>query len=335
MRYNLKKNKSYELKLTVTLDKADLDYYVSEAQKYLANDLKIEGSRLGKVPPEIAKDKLDKKQILETAFDLAFKQSFADILLKEKFELIDARGFEVDENSEKKLAYSILLTVFPEFKAADYRRISVDKNDTSVSGEEVSKALELIRNSKKKDGVVPELTDDFARKLGRFENLEGLKDSIGQGLKKEKEMKESQRIKAFVLGKVAGKTKIEVPPVLVIRQLDQMMLDLDADLHREGMELGLFLAKIKKTSEELRKGWQSKAELLVKKALILKEIARIENIKVEPEEVKEKINGLLQNFSSLEEAQKNVDLTKLSSQIEQILLNEKVLALLEKEAKYN
>lgn len=285
------------------------------------------------VPPELAKDKLDKKEVLETAFDFAFKQSFSDVLIKEKFDLINAGKFEIKENSAQKLCYAVLLTVFPEFKVGNYKNIKVSKKITLVSPEEIDKTIEFIRTSKKVNGALPELNDDFAKSLGRFENLGQLRESIGNGLREEKEIKENQRVQSSILDKIAGSTKIEIPPILIDRQLDQMMLDLDADLHREGLELGLFLAKIKKTSDELRNEWRPKAENLVKKALILKEIAKKEDIKVEAGEIKEKISQFVQNFGTTEEAEKSIDLPKLSDQIQQILLNQKVLAFLEREAR--
>lgn len=332
MNYKLNKIRAYELELLITLDKSDLDYYIKEAQKYLANDLKIKGFRQGKVPPEIAKDKLDKKEVLETAFDIAFKQSFSDVLMKEKFELINAGKFEVKDNSAEKMVYAVLLTVFPELKFGNYKNISVDKKNISVSFEEIDKAIEFIRSSKKTNGVMPELNDDFAKSLGNFENLAQLKVSVSDGLRQEKEIKDNQRIQSEILDKIASETETEIPPILIDRQLDQMMLDLDADLHGQGMELGPFLAKIKKTSAELRDEWRPRAGSMVKKALILREIAKKENIQVKAEEIKEKISDFVKNFGTLEEAEKNIDLPKLSDQIQQILLNQKVLSFLEKEA---
>lgn len=336
MNYQINKIKSYEMNLIVTLDQKDLDHHLNEAKKHLANNLKIEGFRLGKAPLEITKDRLDKEEVLNTAFNFAFKQSFGDILIKEKIDLIDAGKFEVKENSPIRMTYSVSLTVFPEFKLADYKNIRVKKNEVFVSEEEIGKTLEFIRNSKKQNGVLlPELTNEFAKSLGQFRDLKQLNESVGEGLKEEKEIKESQRIQAFVLDKIAEATKIEVPPSLIDRQLDQMILDLDADLHRDGMELGLFLAKINKTQEELRNEWKPKAELLVKKALIMKKISKIEGIKIDPEEVKLKMGRFFQNFSTPDEIQKNIDLEKLTGQIEEILLNQKVLSFLEKEAIQN
>ena len=334
MIYNLKKIKSYELELSVTLDKSDLDYYIKEAQKYLANDLKIKGFRQGKVPAEIAKDKLDKKEVLETAFDIAFKQSFSDMLIKEKLDLINAGKFEIKENSAERVVYTVSLVVFPEFKLGSYKNIKIDKRSISISSKEIDKTIEFIRNSKKSNGIIPELNDDFAKGLGNFENLEQLRENISGGLKEEEEIKESQRVQSAILDEIANDTKVEIPPILIDRQLDQMMLDLDADLHGQGMELGLFLAKIKKTSDELRNEWKSKAGALVKKALILKEIAKKESIRVEPEEIKGKVEQFLGGFMNIGEAQKSIDLPKLSDQIRQILLNQKVFAFLEREAAY-
>ncbi|MEK7579688.1 MAG: trigger factor [Patescibacteria group bacterium] len=335
MKYNLKKNKSCEISLVVTFDKEDLDYYVNEAQKNLANNLKIEGFRKGKVPLEVAKDKLDKNEVLKIAFDLAFRQSFSDILFKEKLELIDASKFEVKENSSDMMVYSVILIIFPEFKVADYHDMRIKRNAVSVSEEEIDKTAESIRDSRKKDGVIPELNDEFARNLGQFNDLKEFRVSIGEGLKQEKEIKESQRIQSAILDKIAEKTKVESPSLLIERQLDQMMLELDADLHRQGLELGLFLAKIKKTKDALRSEWKPKAELLVKKALIIKEISKKENIKTDEQEVKEKMNQLLQGFGNPEQAEKNIDLPKLAEQMKQIILNQKVLVFLEKKATQN
>jgi len=332
MKYNLKKNKSYLVNLVVTLDQNDLGHYLEEARKDLANNLRIRGFRKGRAPLEITKDKLNEGHVLNKALDLAMKQSFGEILTKEKIELVDAGSFEVKENSPNRMVYSILLTVFPEFKMADYKNIRIKKNDISVSEEEIDKTVEFIRNSKKQNGVLPEITDEFAKSLGQFKDLKEFRVSVGGGLEQEKQEKESQRIQTFILDKIAGSTKIEVPPLLVDRQLGQMVFDLDADLHRNGLELGLFLAKIKKTQDELKNEWRPKAEVLVKEALIIKEIAKREDMKVEPDEVRERLNQFLQNFATIEKVQKNIDLPGLASQIQQILLNQKVLAFLEKEA---
>ena len=333
MNYSIKKIKPYESNLVVTLNKDDLEHYLNEAGKNLANELKLDGFRKGKAPLEVAKDKLDSRALLSAAFDLAFKQSFADVLAKEKLELIDAGNLEVKENSSGRLIYSLRFTVFPDFELADYKNIRIKRNDIlPVSLEEIDKTLEFIRNSRKTNGAAPPLTDDFAKSLGRFENLEQLKDSISQGLKEEKEFRESRRIQGLVLDKIAEKTKVEVPPVLLEKQLDQLFLDLDADLHQQGLELGPYLAKIKKTAEDLRNEWRPKAEMLVKKSLLMREVAKKENIKVEPDEVRGKIDSFIGNLGIAGEMEKNIDLQKLAVQIEQLILNQKVLAFLEKEA---
>lgn len=425
MDYTLKKQKPCEIQLTVTLNKEDLDYYIKEAQKYLANDLRIEGFRKGKAPLDIAKDKLDKDQVLKTAFDFAFKQSFVEVLVKEKIDLIDFSGFKVKENSAEKLVYVLNLIIFPEFTLPDFRQISIKKKDINVSEKEVDQVLEFIKQSRmkfkdvergieegdkvqidfdiKKDGKSQEvphilthdfifgkidfypglnselkglkkgdekeftlkmpsnfakkeladqkldfkikvnsvqepekvkLDDDFARQLGKFKDFKHLKSSINDGLRMEKEQKESQRIRGLILDKLSKEVKIDLPQTLVENQLDRMIMEFDQDLHQRGMELSLYLAKNNKTQDDLKKEWRSRAEDLVKKSLILRKVAQVENIKVSQEELENQVNLYLRNFPNIEEARKSIDFEKLTDQIYQILLNEKVLEFLEKQVKY-
>jgi len=425
MNYTIKKQKSCEFQLTVILDKEDLNHYIKEAQKYLTNDLRIEGFRKGKVPLDIAKDKLNKEEVLKTAFDFAFKQSFVEVLIKEKIDLIDFSDFKVKENSAEKMAYVLNLIVFPEFKLPDFRQISVRKKDIKVSEKEVDQVLGFIKQSRTKfkdvdrgieygDKVqidfdirkgnepqeIPhvlyhdfifgkvdfypglndklkglkkgdekkftlqmpsdfvkkdlasqtlkfkvkvnsvqepekiELNDDFARQVGKFKDIKHLRHSISDGLRMEKVQKESQRIRILILDKISQDVKMDLPKVLIEKQLDKMIAEFDYDLHQQGMELSLYLAKNNKTQDDLRKEWRSKAENLVKKSLILRKIAQVENIKVEQGELEDQVNLYIRNFPNFEGAQKNIDLEKLTDQIHQILLNEKVLAFLEKEVKY-
>lgn len=328
MTYTIKRLNSYQLQLTVTLEKPDLDFYTSEARKFLANDLKIKGFRKGKAPPNLADNHLDKNKILETAFDFAFKQSLADVLLKEKIELLDIGNFKVKENSSGKLIYTILLTTIPEFKIPDYQKINIKKREITVSQDEVAKVIEFIRRSRAKNGVLPELNDEFAKNLGKFNSFKELEKSVSDGLREEKKQRESQRVRAEILNKISEKTKIEIPEILINRQLDKMINDFDLTLHQEGKELSLWLAKAGKTQDDLRKDWRAKAIDLIKKALILKKIAELENIKVEEKELNLAINQVLGNFSNIDQI-KEIDLKKLSEELNQLLLQEKILAFLE------
>lgn len=184
--------------------------------------------------------------------------------------------------------------------------------------------------------TVPQLNDSFARSLGNFNSLEELKSSIKQGLTMEKEIKEKDRARLAILTEIASTTKIEVPRVLVEERLDKMIQDLDNELHQKGLELGLYLAQIKKTQDGLRRDWRPRAESQAKIGLITRAVAKAENLKVSEEEVNEELEIVLQRYVlSIEgggpEILRGVDTNELKSRIRDALLNEKVLEFLERQ----
>lgn len=180
---------------------------------------------------------------------------------------------------------------------------------------------------------IPSLNDEFAKSLGTFESLTALEESIKEGLLREKEIKEKERIRIELIEKVAQDSKIEIPEVLIEQELEKMTNELKTNITSLGLDFDKYLKEIKKTIEELRKNWQKQAEKRVVIALCLQVIAEKENIEVSDEEIKERINQDLKHYPNTEEVKKNIDLNALKEYAKAILRNEKVFELLEKQAK--
>jgi trigger factor len=160
--------------------------------------------------------------------------------------------------------------------------------------------------------------------------------SVREGLTMEKEIRERDRVRLAILAKIASTTDIEVPRLLVEERLDKMIQDLDSELHQRGLELGLYLAQINKTQDELRRDWRSQAESQVKMNLITRAVAKGEKLRVEEEEVEEELEIILQRYLLSEgkdgsELLREIDTSELKNKIRDTLLNEKVLEFLEKQ----
>ncbi len=213
-------------------------------------------------------------------------------------------------------------------------RIPDDYYQKTIAGKEIDFEVAM---KKVEDRIVPKLNDDFAKGLGSFSSLGELEASVKQGLTMEKEIKERDRTRLAILEKISSTTKTEVPPALVENRLDAMVRDLDGELHQKGMELGLYLAKIKKTQDELRRDWRVQAESQAKSGLIIRAIARAEKLKVSEEEANNELQIVLQQYvinsqgGTGPEALQNIDPEKLKSRIRDTLLNEKVFEFLEKQ----
>ena len=135
-----------------------------------------------------------------------------------------------------------------------------------------------------KSGKPPELNEDFVKSLGRFNSVDDFKGMVAENLKMEKKRRETDRLRLEILEKVNKTSEVKVPAKMLQEQLESMIANFDKSLHEKGMELGLYLAHLKKTQEDLKKEWHSEAENQVRRGLIMREIAKREGIKVGEDE---------------------------------------------------
>lgn len=186
----------------------------------------------------------------------------------------------------------------------------------------------------------PEINDEFAKSLGKFDTLEDFKKSIKGGLMQEKELMEKQRVRIELIEKVAENSKIEVPEELIEKELENMVNEFKMSIDQLGMDFENYLTHIKATAEELKKGWKEQAEKRVKIGLCLKAIADKEKIFLATQEVEERMNQELMRYNvkvpptgGIPPEGGNIDLVAFKEYTENILINEKVFELLEREAK--
>ena len=201
-----------------------------------------------------------------------------------------------------------------------------DFANKSVAGKKLDFKVALRGVKKIK---LPELNDDFAKSVGKFDNIDQLILNIKDGIIEEKRTKERDRVRLEIVNKILEATNCGVPEKMINDQLDSMIQNFDQDLHQHDMELGLYLAKLGKTQDDLRKEWKKEAERQVKMMLVLHAVARDHKIAVEPEEVDGTLNELVQSVMLRGEGTPNIDLDRMRSNIQSRLLNEKTLTYLE------
>lgn len=188
-----------------------------------------------------------------------------------------------------------------------------------------------VRVIKVEEVQKPSLTDDFARSVGRFKDLNDLEHNVSRGILEEKKTKEGQRIRLEILSKMLEKSKVEVPEEMTDERLNEMLTGFDNDLHSKGMELSIYLAHLGKTEDDLKKDWRGEAEKQMAFALLLKKMAKENNIRPEPREIEEATERLVQGMAMKGELDKdNLDLDRLREAVTGDLLNEKVFSYLER-----
>ncbi|OHA47742.1 MAG: trigger factor [Candidatus Terrybacteria bacterium RIFCSPHIGHO2_01_FULL_48_17] len=175
--------------------------------------------------------------------------------------------------------------------------------------------------------LLPELNDDFARSLGKLEDLETLRQNVREGLEREHQDKEKRRVKADALKELSRKVKEPIPEALVAQEVENLWQDFSNSILAGGMPVSDYLLRIGKSPEELKKELRVPALERAKAALVMRAIAHAEAIRASDGEIEGEAAKLLKgaNAPTLEG---KVDPSELRAYAEARVRNEKVLQLI-------
>ncbi|MEA3344234.1 MAG: trigger factor [Patescibacteria group bacterium] len=181
-----------------------------------------------------------------------------------------------------------------------------------------------------------EIDDQFAKSLGKFEDLTGLKNSIKDGLNLEKKAAESQRIRKEILDNISKEVDCETPKALVEREQNEMMKNLKNNVSEKlRIPFEQYLNEIKKSEKEVTDSFLIEANERIKKFFILREIAKKEKIEILDEEIKEETEKLLKDVPNTDKAREGFDPENLKEYAKERIRNEKVFQLLEQSINKN
>jgi trigger factor len=132
---------------------------------------------------------------------------------------------------------------------------------------------------------LPALNDEFAKDLGEFESLEGLRGRVLADLEDEAQARSNRQLRNELLTQLAARVTFDLPDTLVERELDRRLeefarrlIDQRIDPRKAGIDWAQF-----------REAQREPARSAVGSALVLDEIARRENLTVPPEDVDKEI----------------------------------------------
>lgn len=201
-----------------------------------------------------------------------------------------------------------------------------DYHDKEIAGKPATFSVKVNLVQERK---TPEVSDEFARSLGKFADLAELKKNVKEGMLEEKQRDAKEKRRAEMVEVLIDAVKVELPEVLIHEELHKMLGEFDMQLQGMGMNLDAYLAQIKKTKDDLETEWHAQAERRVKAALALEEVAKKEEVKVSSEEVEAEMNKTLQQYKGIKDVEKNIDLGRLYNYLRGTLQNEKVFELME------
>jgi trigger factor len=210
------------------------------------------------------------------------------------------------------------------------KREEVREFETQHPQEKKEKKIKIsVKVDSVKKVEIPEINDEWVKGLGAFNTVEELKKDIKEGIKKDKEVAEIQRVREESIKKLIEKTEIEVPKTLIKREQDFMLNNIkERCLSELKINFEEYLKQVKKTEEEITKELEEIAKEKVKGFLVLHQIVKDEKIKVTEEEISQKIEEMLNQYPNKEEIKKTMDEVQVRLYIEDELKREKAFNLL-------
>jgi len=222
-------------------------------------------------------------------------------------------------------------------KAGEEKEFSLvlpkDNIKKELAGKEISFKVKMKSVLKME---LPELNDEFAKTLGKFENLAFLKENIKEGIKTEKTIKEKERHRTEILEKIADLIKWDLSEKLIEEEKERLSQDFKLSFSQNsGISFEDYLKNNQKSEQEIKDSFLELAKKNIKNFLILREISKKENIKVSEDEINQEVNENLKQYPNLKFAEKNLDLEKIKHYTEDRIKNEKVFQFLENISKLN
>lgn len=340
MKLNTKPLEKSRMEIIIELNNDDLLPFKNKALEELGSKLTLPGYRQGKAPLDLVANYVSPTEVYEKTAILALDNIYPQIIKENKIEVIGQPIVNITKLIPDSLVeFKIEITVLPHLELPDYKKIAQNKkknypSDVKVEEKEIDEALNWLQKSKQvidpetKEKIIPPLDDAFAQSLGEFKNLEELKQNIRENLKTEKQAKEKERWRLEIMEEISSQIKQDIPDLLIEAEQEKMLDELKIQLAEMQLKFEDYLSQIKKTEEELKTEFQPLALKRVKMALILKEIAQIENIEATDEEIENKINEILSHLPEPELKDK-INLEELKIFAAGLIRNEKVFELLE------
>ena len=183
---------------------------------------------------------------------------------------------------------------------------------------------------------IPELDDEFARRTSRDrgdeeQDVHGLRESVRAELQRAALDNARTQYSASVLQKIVEGANIEYPDLMLSERIDELIQEFEANLKQRGLNLDEYLRLTNSTQEDLREQYHDSAVHTLKQNLVLRELARVQEIDINDEEVDMRLETVIAGYGPSPEIRKLFDTPQMRGNIRNELfmnhLNAHLLAI--------
>ncbi|WP_249669454.1 trigger factor [Bacillus altitudinis] len=133
--------------LIVEVDAETFNKALDDAFKKVVKQVSIPGFRKGKVPRGLFEQRFGVESLYQDALDILLPVEYPKAIDEAGIEPVDRPEIDVEKIEKgESLIFTAKVTVKPEVKLGDYKGLNVEKDDTSVSDEDVQEELKAMQN---------------------------------------------------------------------------------------------------------------------------------------------------------------------------------------------
>ncbi|MBM3941980.1 MAG: trigger factor [SAR202 cluster bacterium] len=153
-----------------------------------------------------------------------------------------------------------------------------------------------------KEKKLAALDDEFAKGVGEgFADLAALRAHLQDRMTKEAENIADRNLEERSLQELLKVASLQVSDLLYQREVQQMREERERSLRNQRLDMDTYLSFIGKSDAEYTEQLRPQAEERLRRYMVMKKLAEVENVQVSAEEIQEEVNNLAE--SSGESAQ--------------------------------
>ena len=143
----MEKLEGSKVKLTIEVPAADFEEAMQKAYHTAGKKYTVPGFRKGKAPRKVIENMYGPLVFFDDAFDLIYPAAYQAAVDAHGIEPVDRPDVSIDAlpDGEKPLVFSLEVAVRPEVQLGQYKGIEVEKRAYNVTDEDVSAAIEKLR----------------------------------------------------------------------------------------------------------------------------------------------------------------------------------------------
>ncbi len=143
---------------------------------------------------------------------------------------------------------------------------------------------------------LPEVNDDFAADVSEYDTLDDLRKHTKEDLQNKKDDQHKEDAKNDLIDKLYKENQFDIPDVMVEEEITNGVNDLDRQLSYQGMSIDMYLKYLGKDMDALRSEMKEDAHEKVAKRILLKSIAKAEDIQVSDDELQAELQRLADQY---------------------------------------